>query len=295
MGFVIKHIGAQWVFWIFAIINFCQFLFYLAIGDETIYNPDNELNSTGFFSKVIPRKISSHSLRVQDIVVPFSLAKYPRVVIVACAHAITFCYANIALIVEMPIATGEKFHFNPQQVGLQFIAIIIGCVLGEQISGPTSDWFLKRVRQTREHSCPADRLWLSYIAFAMVFAGLLVWGFQLQHAATWNVTPCIGAAIASFGNQMQTTILTTFAVESKEERSSEVGIFVNACRQVYGFVGHPENALYVPQILTCCSSSLVPSISLLCSQHWVLMELPVSWLPLLAHAPCVRLSLFTLR
>lgn len=276
MGFVVKHIGSQWVFWIFVIINFCQLLVYLVIGDETIYNADKEPKSTGFLGKIIPRQISSHSFRVRDIVAPFSLVKYPRVVIATCAHAITFCYANISLIVEMPIATGEKFHFDAQQIGLQFIAILIGCVLGEQISGPMSDWFLKRMHQARGHSCPADRLWLSYIAFITVFAGLLTWGFQLQHATTWNVTPCIGAAIASFGNQMQTTIITTFAVESKKERSSEVGVFVNACRQIYGFVLHPENNLHVPQILTTrCLSSLVPSISLLCSQHWVLMELLV--------------------
>lgn len=140
----------------------------------------------------------------------------------------------------MPIAFGEKFHFDAQQIGLQFIAIIIGCVLGEQVSGPMSDWFLKRVRQTEGHSCPADRLWLSYIAFSTIITGLLTWGYQLQHATTWNVTPCVGAAIASFGNQMQTTILTTFAVESKKERAAQVGVFVNICRQIYGFVSFPE-------------------------------------------------------
>ncbi|KAJ5350676.1 hypothetical protein N7541_008403 [Penicillium brevicompactum] len=237
MGFVIKHIGVQWIFWIFAIINFCQFLMYLAIGDETIYNPKNERKTNGFWTKLVPRKISSRSLRPLDIVAPFSLASHPRILIAAFAHAITFCYANIAIIVEMPIAFGEKFHFDAQQIGLQFIAIIIGCVLGEQISGPMCDWFMERIRKTRGHSCPADRLWLSYIAFATIFAGLLTWGFQLQHATTWNVTPCVGAAIASFGNQMQTTILTTFAVESNKERASQVGVFVNVCRQIYGFLG----------------------------------------------------------
>ncbi|KAJ5332012.1 hypothetical protein N7476_001795 [Penicillium atrosanguineum] len=236
MGFVTQHIGVQWIFWIFAIINFCQFLLYLAFGDETIYNPANERQENGFFGKMKPRQISSRSLHLYDFVAPFSLAQFPRVLIAACAHAITFCYGNIALIVEMPIAFGEKFNFNAQQIGLQFIAIIIGCVLGEQVSGPISDWFLQRLRHTRGHSCPADRLWLSYIAFSTVITGLLTWGFQLQYATSWNITPCIGAAIASFGNQMQTTILTTFAVESKQERSAQVGVFVNVCRQIYGFV-----------------------------------------------------------
>ncbi|CAG8122059.1 unnamed protein product [Penicillium olsonii] len=246
MGFVIKHIGVQWIFWIFAIVNFCQFLFYLAIGDETIYNPKNERKENGFWSKLVPRKISSRSLRPQDIVAPFTLAQHPRILVAAFAHAITFCYANIAIIVEMPIAFGEKFDFDAQQIGLQFIAIIIGCVLGEQISGPMCDWFMGRIRKSRGQSYPADRLWLSYIAFATIFAGLLTWGFQLQHATTWNVTPCVGAAIASFGNQMQTTILTTFAVESNKERASQVGVFVNVCRQIYGFLG----PFYFPDMFT---------------------------------------------
>lgn len=236
MGFVIKHIGVQWIFWIYANINFCQLVFYLALGEEVIYYPVNDRKTTGFWGKMVPRKISSHSLNLQDIIAPFYLCQHPRILIAAFAHAITFCYGNIVLIVEMPIVFGEKFHFDAQQIGLQFIAIIIGCILGEQVSGPMCDWFLECVRKAKGQSCPADRLWLSYIGFATVIAGLLTWGFQLQHATTWNVTPCIGAAIASFGNQMQTTILTTFAVESKKEQSSQIGVFINVCRQIYGFV-----------------------------------------------------------
>jgi MFS family permease len=236
MGFVVKHIGVQWIFWIYAMVNLCQFVVYFAIGDETIYNPYNERKVTGFWGKMVPRMIKSHSLQTKDIIMPFSLAQNPRVLIAACAHAITFCYANIAIVVEMPTAFGEKFDFDAQQIGLQFIAIMIGCVLGEQISGPMCDWFLGRVRRAKGNAYPADRLWLAYIAFCSIFAGLFIWGFQLQNATTWNVTPCVGAAIASFGNQMQTTILTTFAVESKQERASQVGIFVNVCRQFWGFV-----------------------------------------------------------
>jgi hypothetical protein len=125
--------------------------------------------------------------------------------------------------------------------------VIIGCVLGEQISGPVCDWFLGRLRKFRGHSYPADRWWLSYIAFGTVFAGLLVWGFQLQDATTWNVTPCVGAAIASFGNQMQTIILITFAVESNKELASQVGIFVNVFGQIFGFV----RPIYPTAIMPC--------------------------------------------
>lgn len=243
MGFVVKRVGVQWIFCIFAIANLCQLLIYLAFGDETIYNPHHERKETGFWSKIIPRKLSSHHLKIQDIFLPLTLIRYPRVVVATVAHAVCFCYANVAISVEMPSLFGSKFDFDAQQIGLQFIAVIIGCVLGEQISGPVCDWFLGRIRKGKGSSCPADRLWISYIAFAAVFAGLLTWGFQLEKAKTWNITPCIGIAIASFGNQMQTTVLTTFAVESKKERASQVGVFVNLCRQIYSFVRSPLNQL----------------------------------------------------
>ena len=86
--------------------------------------------------------------------------------------------------------------------------------------------------------------------FSTVIAGLLTWGFQLEHASTWWVTPCVGAAIASFGNQIQTTILTTFAVESRRERAAEVGVFVNICRQIYGFVNSPVSFSIISIMLT---------------------------------------------
>jgi hypothetical protein len=84
---------------------------------------------------------------------------------------------------------------------------------------------------------PADRLWLSYIGYGTIIAGLLIWGFQLDKASsTWNVTPCVGAAIASFGNQVIMTILISFAVDSDKERSTDIGVCMNVYRQIFGFV-----------------------------------------------------------
>ncbi|XHG07536.1 hypothetical protein AWENTII_010675 [Aspergillus wentii] len=240
MGFVTQHAGVQWIFWIFTIINFAQFICYLIFGDETMYHADHQPKATTpstAWTKLIPRRIDPRPIQLKEFLEPLLFARYPRVFIAACAHSIVFCYANIALIVEMPIVFGKKFHFNPQQIGLQFIAIIIGCVLGEQVSGPMSDWFLRTLHKRRGHTCPADRLWLAYIGYATVYAGLLTWGFQLEKADSWNVTPCVGAAIASFGNQVLMTILISFAVDSYKETATQVGLFINIFRHIIGFIG----------------------------------------------------------
>ncbi|KAL2826751.1 major facilitator superfamily domain-containing protein [Aspergillus pseudoustus] len=246
MGFVTQHIGVEWIFWIFTIVNFVQLLLYVAIGEETLYIPAqrqhrDKIARRSFLTKFIPRRIDPRPLRAREFIEPLFLSRHTRVLIPAIAHCVVFCYANIVLIVEMPIAFGEKFHFNAQQIGLQFIAIIIGCVLGEQLSGPMSDWFLIAMKRRRKGGevHQADRLWLSYIGYATVIAGLLVWGFQLEKAdeGEWNVTPCVGAAIASFGNQVITTILISFAVDSYKDQSTDVGVCINLYRQIYGFIG----------------------------------------------------------
>ncbi|KAE8384456.1 MFS general substrate transporter [Aspergillus alliaceus] len=243
MGFVSGHLGWHWVFWILAIVNFVQFMLYVLLGDETIYPeegvPQTRPGSPGsFFNKFIPRRLDPRPLTAYHFIEPLLASRHPRVIIPIIAQTIVFCYGNIALIVEMPIAFGDKFQLDEQQVGLQFIGIIIGCLMGEQLAGPTLDWFLRVIDRKKGSHRPADRLWLSYIGFSTVICGLLVWGFQLDNASsTWHVTPLVGAAIASFGNQTIATILMTFSVDSHRELATDIGVCLSVYRQLHGFVG----------------------------------------------------------
>ena len=237
-GFVVQHLGVAWIFGIFAIINGVQFIAYVLFGDETLFVKDGSVPKklSNGWSRFIPCRLDSRPFELRNFIAPLFLGNFPRILIPGIAYGVEFAYDNIAIIVETPLIFGEKFHFNAQQVGYQFISIIIGSVIGEQISGPMSDWFLKFLHRRNGHAIPADRLWLSYIGYGTVFTGLLVWGFQLEKATIWNVTPCIGMAIAAFGNQVLTTILISFAVDSHKENSASIGVFINLCRQIYGFV-----------------------------------------------------------
>ncbi|KOC14594.1 hypothetical protein AFLA70_521g000701 [Aspergillus flavus AF70] len=239
MGFVVDHVGVAWVYWIFAMINFVQLASYLALGDETRYVEGDAVSKhmARGWGRLLPRTIDPTPLTIRQFLAPFMLIRYPGIIVPAIAHSVLFCYANIAIVVEMPIAFGQKFNFSAQQIGLQFIAVIIGCALGEQASGPLSDYFLRVLRRRRGQTCPAERLWLVYIGFVAVWAGLLTWGFQLEKATSWNVTPCVGAAIASFGNQVQTTVLLSFAIDSHREHSTSISVLFNFCRLVFGFFG----------------------------------------------------------
>jgi MFS family permease len=245
MGFVVQHLGLDWIFWIFAVINLLQFLAYLALNTETLYprpntqTPDLKPQQQPKPSYLTFPRLNLSPLTLTSFLSPLYLSTNLRILIPITSYALVFCYANIALIVEMPIAIGEKFHLTAQQTGLQFIALIIGSVLGEQLSGPISDAFLRRQsKHSRTQARPETRLWISYIGFLTVIVGLLVWGIQIQASeeGKWNITPLIGAGIASFGNQVITTTLITYAVDNEKDKAAEIGVMVNFVRQIWGFV-----------------------------------------------------------
>lgn len=119
-------------------------------------------------------------------------------------------------------------------------------------------------RRTRalggQRPAPEFRLWSSYLGFACVVVGLVVFCVQLDRAVPlhWNVTPLVGIAIAAFGNQIVTTVLITCefpllssslpyitdlkmydvdAIDCHHEHSASIGVFIGLVRQLWGFIG----------------------------------------------------------
>lgn len=104
---------------------------------------------------------------------------------------------------------------------------------------------------------PEFRLWSSYLGFACVIVGFVVFCVQLDRAVPmrWNVTPLVGIAIAAFGNQVITTVLITCkscrsilpfagpvlryldAIDCHHEHSASIGVFIGLVRQLWGFIG----------------------------------------------------------
>lgn len=144
-----------------------------------------------------------------------------------------FLFGSITLTIEIPQFYPVQFGFNTQQVGLQFLGIIFGSVIGEQIGGLISDrWMLLRERRTGQPSAPEDRLWLSYIGHALTICGIVVFAVELgKSGKTWTVTPMVGAAIAAGGNQIVTTINITYAVDCYRADAASVGVFITSVRQ----------------------------------------------------------------
>lgn len=181
------------------------------------------------------RRIDHTPIKLWDFVRPLTLAARPCVLIPAVAYSMVFCLAGVLPTIEIPQIYVEEFHFNTQQVGLQNISFIVGTLLGEQVGGFASDWWMTR---RRGKPAPEFRLWLSYIGYLLAIGGIIIFLVRLQEAGEhWNVTPTVGAGIAAAGNQIVTTVLITYAVDCYREKAASIGVFITFVRQTWGFIG----------------------------------------------------------
>ncbi|KFY78553.1 hypothetical protein V499_02297 [Pseudogymnoascus sp. VKM F-103] len=223
-------------------INGVQFILYLFLGPETRYIRNGVTHhGSDFkqeylqFSCIDPSPISAY-----EFIQPLFLSRKLCILLPAIAYAMTFLFCSVLVTVELPQLFGEKFHFNDQQLGLQFLGLIIGSVIGEQLGGILSDtWMNRRAKKIGRAPAPEFRLWLSYPGFMLGIIGIIVFLVRTAQAPElqWNITPVIGIAFAGGGNQIITTVLITYAVDCHPQESASIGVFITFVRQMWGFIG----------------------------------------------------------
>lgn len=252
MGFVVQRVSYTWIFWIFAIMNAVHLILYIFLGPETLYIRDAKSTShpsraSSFRARFFRfRRINPQPLRAKDFIRPAVFGfQHITVFIPALAYGLVFAFCSVFLTVLVPQLFVPTFGFGPQQIGLQFLGLIIGTIIGEQASGPLSDhWMKLRIRHNqrlgKERPQPEWRLFMSYLGFATAIAGLVIFTVQISNleGKPYNVSPIIGAGIAAFGNQIVTTVLVTYAIDCHpKSEAATIGSFINAIRQTLGFVG----------------------------------------------------------
>ncbi|KAJ5116582.1 hypothetical protein N7456_000930 [Penicillium angulare] len=241
-GFVTYRVGYEWIYWVLAIINGVQFILYLFFGPETRYVNSGEWRDESTFRReyISIRRIDPMPFTWYEFVKPLTMVTHASVMIPTCAYAMVFLFSNIMTTVEIPALLQTKFDLNAEQVGMQFLGMIIGSVIGEQMGGNLSDYWM-RMRGKRVHGVaePEFRLWLSYFGFALTCVGLIIFLVCTQEApaGNWTVSPIIGTGIAGAGSQLVTTVMVTYAIDCHSHEAASVGVFITFVRQIWGFLG----------------------------------------------------------
>ncbi|PKY07769.1 MFS general substrate transporter [Aspergillus campestris IBT 28561] len=250
MGFVAQRVGWEWVYWTFAIVSGVQFVLYFFLSDETRYlGPDSStkksdavpLQKTSWAKKFLTfRRIDPTPFAASDLWRPFLMARHMRIVLSICCHTMVFCLSAALLTVEIPQLFSERFGFDSQQVGLQFLGIIIGTVTGE-IANAVFHALLnaRTVKSGRAHMKLSWYISTSYIGFACMVVGLVVFCVQLDRTTPmhYSVVPIVGIGIAGFGNQVVANFLINYAMQFDPEHAALTSVLLGFIRQTWCFIG----------------------------------------------------------
>ncbi|KAL8283127.1 hypothetical protein RQP46_005905 [Phenoliferia psychrophenolica] len=242
--------------WFFTIALLLHSGLYIFFGPETLYDrADRFANGSEKVSMDIEQPQSTSKLAPYttfkrwgttpwsrmplETIAPLEMFLRLPVLLTTLAYAVAFSYSGVLLTVEIPALLGRKYDLNAQQVGLQFVAGLIGSALGEPLAGFGGDklmiWRTRRANGQRE---PEMRLPISFIGFLLTMVGIVIFGIELENTAplVWSVLPLIGCGIAFFGIQIVSTVAYTYAIESQTPSfASRVPLFIGFLRGLYAF------------------------------------------------------------
>jgi hypothetical protein len=225
--------------------NFIQFILYFFLSPETSFSdvdPPRQDSTLSLRARYIGFRWLSHKpLKPDDFLMPLSVSRHHVIWVITIAYSVIFNFAFVLLTVEIPQIYEINFPLNTQQIGLQFLGMMIGGILGEQGAGRLSDLMMTSFSKKHQEQLaqPEFCLWLSYLGYATLIAGFLIWGFRTADILhkEYDVSPIVGIGISSIGAQVITTSVFTYMVDCYPTESAETGIFANVVRQIWGFIG----------------------------------------------------------
>ena len=112
-------------------LNLGQFITYLFFGPETLYDRTSVSrfvadNSVLYRQYLRIGRIIPEPLGIRDFVLPFALLGDPRVLFTVISYSIVFNFVLVLLTVEIPILFAVLFHLSPQEIGINFLGLLVG-------------------------------------------------------------------------------------------------------------------------------------------------------------------------
>ncbi|BCS30614.1 uncharacterized protein APUU_80917S [Aspergillus puulaauensis] len=145
---------------------------------------------------------------------------------------------GIFVVVSTTAATAytQIYHFTNWQVGLVWIASIIGNVLGMPFGGYFSDWVASRATSKnggiRE---PEMRLPAVSVAMFSYPASLLLYGLGINYKAHWMV-PTLGIFLFSFGSSAAIGISVVYTIDCYRPIAGEIVVAQVAFKSIVTFL-----------------------------------------------------------
>ncbi|KAF4464661.1 MFS transporter [Fusarium albosuccineum] len=171
---------------------------------------------------------------------PFGLILLPPVLWAALVQAVTIGFL-VALSSNVDTAFEGTYDFESYQVGLCFVAAIIGSLIGIPAGGHlgdmTADYLTKKNRGIRE---PEMRLPVLVLSMVTTPLALILYGVGIEYELHW-IVPTIGLGLLNFSITQASSVCLVYVIDAYRPVAGEVSL------AVLGFKGECSSLDWVLQ------------------------------------------------
>lgn len=166
---------------------------------------------------------------------PIGLICLPPVLWAALVQAVTIGFV-VAVTSNVASAFQNTYGMEPYQVGLCFIAAMIGSLIGIPAGGHLgdmiADFFTKRNGGVRD---PEMRLPGMVLCLITAPLSLILYGVGIQHNLHW-ICPTIGLGLLNFSITQGTNICLVYVIDSYRPVAGEITLSVMGFKSLFGFL-----------------------------------------------------------
>ncbi|KAL5333400.1 major facilitator superfamily domain-containing protein [Aspergillus crustosus] len=219
-GTLTQTLGWRWIFWLlaaaFAVMTVGQIVFMRETYAVTILENKTralrkETGDSSLRSKLDPG-LSNTQIFTRAIVRPTKLTiSSPINILLSLASA----FINgllFFLLTTFPLVFQVEYQFSPQTIGLSFLGIGAGNIIGLALFGLTSDRYIRK-RTAQGILRPEDRLIPVIFSAPLLAIGLLWFGWSAQFHFHW-IVPILGTALIGAGNILFFAAITGYLVDA---------------------------------------------------------------------------------
>ena len=167
---------------------------------------------------------------------PFILFAYPAILFSTIIYSLSVVWLIVLSESLGQIFQAEPYNFNALQVGLIYIAPLIGGILGSAIAGKMSD-ILTRYMARKNNGIyePEFRLVLALPVMVVTAFGLIGFGWSADTHDPW-IAPTVFFGCISFGCSLGSTMAISFVVDSYKQHAGEALVTLNLTKNTLGFI-----------------------------------------------------------
>ncbi|KAK7542726.1 major facilitator superfamily domain-containing protein [Phyllosticta citribraziliensis] len=242
-GFLVEHKGWRWVFWLLAILAAAiavtsPFILFETYGPVLLGRKTTRLRKeTGNLRlrNALDQGLSHKERFALAIVRPAKMLFCSPIVAIMSLYTAIIYGTLYLLFTTITFVFEDIYGFSSSMVGLAYLGVGIGMMLGLPVAGKGTDIILQRRKAKGLQLKPEDRLDNRLVipgACAMPI-GLFLYGWTTKHHVQW-MAPLIGTAFLGFGMIITTLCIMTYLVDAFTVHSASAMAANTLLRSLFG-------------------------------------------------------------